>query len=159
MEDVDFGFVFDFGSDEEFVARRGQGACLDGSRLESTPVDRSMLEVVGIESADPELVAASVSALAGRAHRLRVVGSIAITACQVAAGRFDGMFSLRPCRSVDAAAAQLIVREAGGRIELGPGGLAEVGFGLDVRFPIRAATTVAGLDVLREAQELSPGFS
>jgi myo-inositol-1(or 4)-monophosphatase len=45
-----------------------------------------------------------------------VVGSIAITAAYVAAGRFDAMLSLRPCRSVDAAAAQLIVREAGGLV-------------------------------------------
>ena len=57
---------------------------------------------------------AGAEALAGQVYRLRVVGSIAITLAYVAAGRFDGMLSLRPCRSVDAAAAQLIVREAGG---------------------------------------------
>jgi myo-inositol-1(or 4)-monophosphatase len=34
----------------------------------------------------------------------------------VAAGRFDGLVSLRGCRAVDAAAAQLIVREAGGLV-------------------------------------------
>jgi myo-inositol-1(or 4)-monophosphatase len=39
---------------------------------------------------------------------------MAASLCQVAAARFDGMVSLRNCRSVDAAAAQLIVREAGG---------------------------------------------
>jgi myo-inositol-1(or 4)-monophosphatase len=33
--------------------------------------------------------------------------------CQVAAARFDGMVSLRNSRAVDAAAAQLIAREAG----------------------------------------------
>jgi myo-inositol-1(or 4)-monophosphatase len=36
--------------------------------------------------------------------------------CQVAAGRFDGMLTLKGCRAVDAAAAQLIVREAGGHV-------------------------------------------
>ncbi len=56
----------------------------------------------------------ALEALTGRVFRLRVVGSIAITAAYVAAGRLDGMLSLRPCRSVDVAAAQLIVREAGG---------------------------------------------
>ena len=35
------------------------------------------------------------------------IGSIAITLCYVACGRFDGMLSARGCRSVDAAAAQL----------------------------------------------------
>jgi myo-inositol-1(or 4)-monophosphatase len=34
----------------------------------------------------------------------------------VAAGRLDAMLSLRSCRSFDAAAGQLIVREAGGAV-------------------------------------------
>ena len=72
------------------------------------------LEVVGLESAEPEWAQPALESLAGKAYRLRVVGSIAITAAYVAAGRFDAMLSLRPCRSVDAAAAQLLVREAGG---------------------------------------------
>ena len=54
-----------------------------------------------------------LEALDGRVYRLRVVGSIAITASYVAAGRFDAMLSLRPCRSVDIAAAQLIVARGG----------------------------------------------
>ena len=70
--------------------------------------------MLGLESAEPEWALPALEALAGQVYRLRVVGSIAITASYVAAGRFDAMLSLRPCRSVDAAAAQLIVREAGG---------------------------------------------
>ena len=58
-------------------------------------------------------------ALAGHAYRIRGPGSIAVSACYVAAGRFDGMFSTRDCRSVDAAAAQLVVREAGGVLSFG----------------------------------------
>ena len=34
MEDVFFGYVHDFGPGEEWVARRGQGAWLDGRRLD-----------------------------------------------------------------------------------------------------------------------------
>ena len=41
---------------------------------------------------------------------------MAISLCQVAAARFDAMASLRRCRAVDVAAAQLIVREAGGHV-------------------------------------------
>ena len=39
-----------------------------------------------------------------RAHRLRALGTIAPSLCQVAAARFDGMVTLRRCRAVDAAA-------------------------------------------------------
>jgi myo-inositol-1(or 4)-monophosphatase len=62
------------------------------------------------------------------------------------------MLSLRPCRSVDAAAAQLIVREAGGAIAFGDLGLDEADLGLDARYPIVAARGEHELSVAREAQ-------
>ena len=72
------------------------------------------LELVAIESADPRWLAASSEALCDVAHRLRAMGSIAISLCQVAETRVDGMATLWNCRAVDAAAAQLVVRESGG---------------------------------------------
>ena len=58
----------------------------------------------------------SAEALADAAGRVRAIGAIAVSLCQVAAARFDGMVSLKGCRAVDAAAGQLIVREAGGHV-------------------------------------------
>ena len=121
MADVTFGFVQDFGPDEEWVAWRGRGATLNGLALDPGVGERrwardGLLEVVGFESADPRWVLQSAEALVGVAHRLRAIGTIAGALCQVAAGRFDGMLTLKGCRAVDAAAAQLIVREAGGRV-------------------------------------------
>jgi myo-inositol-1(or 4)-monophosphatase len=118
MADVEFGFVYDFGTSEEWWAHRGRGAHRDGSPLDATLGERrgrdGRLEVLGIESADPRWVAASIEGLEASAYRLRALGTIALTLCQVAAARFDGMVSLRRARGVDAAAGQLIVREAGG---------------------------------------------
>jgi myo-inositol-1(or 4)-monophosphatase len=118
MSDVDFGFVHDFGSGEEWWARRGEGAWLDGRRLDPELPERrardGKLELLGIESADPRWVQASIDGLVESAHRLRALGTIAATLCQVAAARFDGMVTLKRCRGVDAAAGQLIVREGGG---------------------------------------------
>jgi myo-inositol-1(or 4)-monophosphatase len=118
MEDVDFGFVYDFGPREEWWARRGQGAWRNGEPLDPEIRERrgrdGRLEVLGIESADPRWVAASIDRLVASAYRLRALGTIASSLCQVAAARFDGMVSLRNARGVDCAAGQLIVREAGG---------------------------------------------
>jgi myo-inositol-1(or 4)-monophosphatase len=118
MADVFFGFVQDFGPDEEWVAWRGEGATLNGRRIDPAIAERrtadGRLEVVGVESADPRWVVASADELAEVTHRIRAMGTMAAALCQVAAARFDGMVSLRNCRAVDAAAAQLIVREAGG---------------------------------------------
>jgi myo-inositol-1(or 4)-monophosphatase len=120
MNDVVFGFVHDFGPREEWWARRGEGAWLDGVKLDPTLRERrardGKLEVLGIESADPRWVAASIDELVASAHRLRALGTIAASLCQVAAARFDAMVTLRRCRGVDAAAGQLIVREAGGLV-------------------------------------------
>ena len=151
MADVEFGYVYDFGAGEEFVARRGGGAFLDGEPLSTRRSERG-LEVVGLESAKPELALPALEALAGDVYRVRVIGSIAITLSYVAAGRFDGMLSLRACRSVDAAAAQLIVREAGAEVGFGDQGLAAAGLGLDQRYPVIAAATAEGVGTLRAAQ-------
>ena len=117
MADVAFAYVYDFGAGEEWTATRGEGAQLDGVPLDPSLPERraadGRLELVGVEQADPRHIAA-----AGELHdvsrRLRVIGAIAVTLCQVAAARLDGMVSLLDCRAVDAAAAQLVVREAGG---------------------------------------------
>jgi len=151
MADVEFGFVHDFGADEEFVARRGDGATLDGQPTRvAAPAEK--LEVVGLESAEPEWSIPALEELAGRAYRLRVIGSIAITAAYVASGRFDAMLSLRSCRSVDAAAAQLIVSEAGGAVAFGDLGLAEATLDLDARYPIAAASSASALATVLAAQ-------
>lgn len=152
MADVEFGFVHDFGADEEFSAWRGKGATLGEVRARVT-TGNGKLEVVGLESAEPEWSRPALDVLAGKAYRLRVVGSIAITAAYVAAGRFDAMLSLRPCRSVDAAAAQLIAREAGGEVAFGELPLAEAPLDLEVRYPMAAANSPAALATVLAAQQ------
>jgi myo-inositol-1(or 4)-monophosphatase len=151
MAAVEFGYVFDFGAGEEFVARRGEGARLGDEAIEVGP-DGEKLEVLGLEAAEPEQALPGLAALDGRVYRLRVVGSIAISAAYVAAGRFDAMAGLRPCRSVDAAAAQLIVREAGGEVSFGDLELSEAGLGLDVRYPMAAAAGSQSLAIARSTQ-------
>jgi myo-inositol-1(or 4)-monophosphatase len=150
MADVEFGFVRDFGPEEEWVAVRGHGAELDGIALDRELGERrtrdGKLEVLGVESADPRWVVQSADALADAAHRLRAIGAIAVSLCQVAAARFDAMASLKRCRAVDAAAAQLIVREAGGRVAfIAYEDPLAAPLDLEPRSPVIAARTDAGL--------------
>src|ERR1700716_475574 len=81
MADGAFAFVFDFGPGEEWWARRGEGAWLDGNRLDPSLNERrgrdGRLEVLGIESADPRWVKNSIDALESSAYRLRALGTIA----------------------------------------------------------------------------------
>jgi len=69
-----------------------------------------------VESADPRWLRDAADELVETSHRLRAIGAIASTLCQVAAARLDGMTTLRRSRAVDAAAGQLIAREGGAHV-------------------------------------------
>jgi myo-inositol-1(or 4)-monophosphatase len=116
MDDVFFGYVFDFGTGEEWTAVRGEGARLGGVPLTERPKDE--IEILSFEATTLAYVTENAARFDGLAHRLRIMGSLAITLCHLAAGRLDGVVSLKPARSVDIAAAQLLVREQGLAIEL-----------------------------------------
>ena len=158
MEDVELGYVYDFGSSEEYFARRGEGASVDGRELRAVGPGYG-LEVVGIESAKPEWTIPLIEGLAGKAYRMRSIGSIAISLAYVAGGRFDAMLTGRACRSVDAAAGQLIAREAGAAVAFAGEGL-DVGLDLDLRYHVAAALDrdlLATVLVAQERAEPPPG--
>ena len=135
-------------------AARGEGATLDGEPISGPPPQSDRpLEVVGLEAAKPALMGGLVEALADDVYRLRVVGSLAITLCYVAAGRMDGMLGLRPARSVDVAAAPADRRGGGSRCRLRRAArLRTRGLGLEERYPVAAAWSEDGLRTLLEGQ-------
>ncbi|HZO62910.1 MAG TPA: inositol monophosphatase family protein, partial [Gaiellaceae bacterium] len=92
MGDVHFGYVHDFGSGEEWTATRGQGAHLDGKRLGAV-APKSPVEILSLEATTTELVAKHAGAFVGIAHRTRVMGSLALSLCHLAAGRVDAVCS------------------------------------------------------------------
>jgi myo-inositol-1(or 4)-monophosphatase len=118
--DVFFGYVRDLGNGEEWTALRGAGARLNGDLLDGCgPKDE--VEILSFEATTTDLVAEKAGAMVGLAVRTRVMGSLALSLCHLAAGRLDAVCSLKPARSVDIAAAQLLVRERGLAIELPEG--------------------------------------
>ena len=117
MGDVDFGFVHDFGTGEEWTATRGEGARLDGTPLEGE-LPKERIEILAFEATRTASVAEKAAAVVDLAYRLRIMGSLALSLCHLAAGRIDAVCSLKPARAVDIAAAQLLVRERGLAIDL-----------------------------------------
>jgi len=117
MGDVDFGFVHDFGTEEEWTATRGEGARLDGRLLESQ-LPKEQIEILAFEATRTASVAEKAAAVVDLAYRLRIMGSLALSLCHLAAGRIDAVCSLKPARAVDIAAAQLLVLERGLAIDL-----------------------------------------
>ena len=117
MDDVVFGYVYDFGSGEEWTARRGGGALLNGADLGPT-LPKEEIEILSFEATLTSSVAEKAAAMVGVAYRLRIMGSLALSLCHLAAGRVDAVCSLKGARSVDIAAAQLLVQECGLAIDL-----------------------------------------
>ena len=116
MDDIVFGYVYDFGSGEEWTAERGGGAYLDG-RPARRARPKDVIEILSFEATTTAEVAQ------GGAHGCKaptdlIMGSLALSLCHLAAGRVDAVRSLKPARSVDTAAGQLLVRECGLAIDL-----------------------------------------
>ena len=162
MSTVEFAYVANFATGEEWWARHREGAWFNGDQLRIDPDEHERLEILGVESAHPWLISAHADALAETdADRLRMLGSIALSLCYVAGTRFDGLISLRPVRSVDVAAGQLIVREAGGLVAFPDAGYDGVapGLNLDMRSRVVAAASEPILELLtRTAEKVDAQF-
>lgn len=159
LGDVAFGYVHDFGPGEEWTARRGAGAAVDGRPLDRAPRERrssqGALEVIGLEMSDPRWLHQRSAALAAVAYRVRALGTIAVTLAQLADARIDGMLTLKGCRAVDSAAGALLVREAGGLV--GSPGTDALAAPLDLvaRAPLVAARTERGLAELLAVHDVT----
>jgi myo-inositol-1(or 4)-monophosphatase len=150
MDDVFFGYVFDFGTGEEWTATKGEGALLNGEPLAELP--KETLEILSFEATTLAFVTENAAKFTGVAHRLRIMGSLAISLCHLAAGRVDGVVSLKGARSVDIAAGQLLVRERGMSIELADApGFGAAPLDLEARSRVAAAGTDELCQVLASA--------
>ena len=148
MDSVEFGYVADYPDREEWWAYRGGGAFHDGERCHIDAAAHQRLEILGVESAHPWLVSVHADALAEtQADRMRMLGSAALSLCYVASARLDGLISLRGLRSVDVAAGQLIVREAGGQVAF-PEASDGAQLDLEMRSRVVAATSPPILELL-----------
>jgi myo-inositol-1(or 4)-monophosphatase len=103
---------------ELFAASRGGGATLNGRPIRSSDRDDLALALVATgfsyDAGRRREQAAVVQGLIGHVRDIRRLGSAAIDLCYVAAGRYDAYYETG-LNAWDAAAGELIAREAGCR--------------------------------------------
>ena len=113
LEDVELGFITNFGNGNFFEAEKGKGCWLNNEEVHPSDVVKiSQMTLGGFTKSGTS----SASKLVDNARRMRVLGSVVLELSYVASGRYDAFLDLRGSRIIDIAASKLIVEEAGGII-------------------------------------------
>lgn len=124
--ELELGIVHDPLRDETFVARRGQGATLNGIPIAVSGTADLGAALVATGFAYDRRVSADfylgfIADMLREARDVRRAGSAALDLCYVACGRFDAFWEWR-LKPWDTAAGALLVREAGGTVSRLGGG-------------------------------------
>lgn len=117
---LEMGGVLDPGRNELFFAERGQGAFLNGKRIQVSKIRTlsDALLVTGFpydRKKNPEHYLSMLRAFLTKVQCIRRTGSAALDLCYVACGRFDCYYEMK-LNPWDKAAGMLLVEEAGGKI-------------------------------------------
>ena len=113
LNDVELGFISNFGNGNFFEAEKGKGCWLNNEEVEpSNVVNLDNLTLGGFTKSGTS----EASKLVDNARRMRVLGSVVLELSYVASGRYDAFLDLRGSRIIDIAASKLILEEAGGII-------------------------------------------
>lgn len=118
--EVVLGVVYAPALQELFEAVKGQGAFLNGSKLQVAEVKELSKAILATgfpydKAIDPENNLNYFNELVPKINGIRRTGSAAYDLCNVAAGRFNGYWEFKVNRW-DIAAGTLILQEAGGKV-------------------------------------------
>lgn len=113
LDDIQFAYVLNLVSGEEFYATRGAGSAFMNGVPCAVQADETM-RLVAYEAPSPDRDLPIISPLLGAARRTRCLGALALDLAYVASGGMSVFVTPMRSRSVDFAAGWLIVREAGG---------------------------------------------
>ena len=141
IDDIKKAVVLDLNTKDVYSAEKGKGAFLNEKRIHVSNLDLS--ENCFFELNLPKKNAfASIERLKPiieRFHRIRILGSCALTLCQVAKGSMEAFINLRESnRLVDVAAGLLILKEANGRFFSLDGSELDQKLSIDLKFPFIA---------------------
>lgn len=115
-----FGYVCNLANGDEFYAEAGKGAYMNGKRIASSKA--SAVRELTISAYGYRQNTDRTAKLCSRVQKVRVLGSVALELCYVAAGKIDAFIDVRrTLRLIDIGAGQLIVKEAGGIVTDGAG--------------------------------------
>jgi len=119
MNDIEKGVVLNLNTKDIYWAEKGKGAFLNGTKIHVSDLDISQKCLFELNLPMNNLMKnlQDLSPIIKKFYRIRILGSSALTLCQIANGSMEAFINLRESnRLVDVAAGFLILKEAGGKI-------------------------------------------
>lgn len=141
MNDISKGVVLNLNTKDIYWAESGKGAFLNNSKIQVSDLDISQQCFFELNLPMNNLMKnlEKLSSLIRRFYRIRILGSCALTLCQIASGSMEAFINLRKTnRLVDVAAGMLILNEAGGKFFSLEGTKINQELSIETKFPFIA---------------------
>jgi myo-inositol-1(or 4)-monophosphatase len=141
INDIITGVVLNLNTKDIYWAEKGGGAFLNGLKIEVSDLDLSQQCFFELNLPMRNLMEnfQKLIPLMKRFYKLRILGSSALTLCQVASGSMEAFINLRESnRLVDVAAGILILKEAGGKFFSLSGEDIDIHLSINAKFPFIA---------------------
>jgi fructose-1,6-bisphosphatase/inositol monophosphatase family enzyme len=141
IKDITKAVVLNLNTKDIYWAEKGKGAYLNDSQISVSDLDitKKCFFELNLPMKDLMKNLQDLSSLIRKFYRIRILGSSALTLCQIARGSMEAFINLRSSnRLVDVAAGMLILKEAGGKIFSTDGTEIDYELSINVKFPFIA---------------------
>jgi fructose-1,6-bisphosphatase/inositol monophosphatase family enzyme len=142
IKDIVKAVVIDLNSKDIYWAEKGSGAFLNENPIQVSQLDASddCFFEINLPTKSLFKYVDNFRSLLKKNYKVRVLGSSALTLCQIAKGSMEAFLNLRERnRLVDVAAGKLILQEAGGDIFSLTGNKIEGNLSIFLKFPFIAS--------------------
>jgi myo-inositol-1(or 4)-monophosphatase len=141
MNDIVKAVVLNLNTKDIYWAEKGKGAYFNSAQIHVSDLDitQKCFFELNLPMKNLMINLQNLAPLIRRFYRIRILGSSALTLCQIANGSMEVFINLRKTnRLVDVAAGFLILKEAGGKILSLDGKEINKDLSIDVKFPFIA---------------------
>lgn len=141
MNDITKAVVLNLNTKDIYWAEKGNGAFLNDTKIHVSELDLSQKCFFELNLPMENLMKSlkDLAPIIRNFYRIRILGSSALTLCQIASGSMEVFINLRKSnRLVDVAAGMLILKEAGGYFFSLDGTEINLPLSIDVKFPFIA---------------------
>jgi len=145
LKDVEMAVIINLYTKDLYWATKGEGSYMNGKKIFVSDIDITQKSFFEIDISKKDLFKylEIFKKIFESPLKIRIMGSTALTLCQIASGSVDAFLNLRhTSRVVDAAAGYLIIKESGGKIfSLNGSDVDQELLSINTRFPFVACNS------------------